>query len=694
MRKSSYKPLNSSELISHFKISKKNRESFETLLEDLRFSGNLFKTKDNRYGVPERMNLVVGKIRISRKGFAFLLPLDKNQEDVYIHATKAGNAMNDDLVAARIEKKPKKGKPEGMVVQILRRSHKKLVGIFEEEGDHGWLIPEDSDICQDIFIPKEERLNAKNGQIVVAEITRYPSHNRNPEGRIEKILGFPNERFIETKVAIEKYELPQEFSASAIQESMKYSYPDKREIMKRKNLRDLLTVTIDGENAKDFDDAISIEKTEKGNYKLWVHIADVAHYVKKDSHLDKDAFLRGTSIYFPDLCIPMLPERLSNDICSLKPNELRLTVSVLMEFSSNGEKINYELFESIISSNERMTYEDVKKILVDSDKKLIQKYSYLLSSFMNMLELCLLLKEKRDNRGSLDFDLPEPRFIIDATGNITNILKSERNIAHQIIEEFMIAANETVASHLFKKHIPSLYRVHEKPDSEKIKEFNEFIKDLGYNLKGIGQIMPKSLQNLLNQVKGTPVEHLISSLLLRSLKHAFYSKDNIGHFGLASKIYTHFTSPIRRYPDLIVHRILKRMLSSNNYSKNEMSELEKKLPVIAAHSSESEKVAEEAEREVLAIKKLEFLYDKKGRTFAGIISGVTSFGIFVEISDLFIEGMIRLSSLNDDYYIFIEEKHCLKGRRTKKTYRLGDKVKVKVIDVDLKRREVNLLFAK
>ena len=694
MRKSSYKPLDLTELISHFKVSKKYRKVFEDLLEDLRLAGDVVKIKDGRFGVPERMNLVVGKVKMNRKGFAFIIPLKEGEEDLYIHANNLSGAMHEDIAIARIEKRPKKRKSEGRVVQILKRSHKRLVGIFEDKKDHGWVLPEGRDLFQDIYIPLDEKSGAKNGQLVLAEITKYPVPNRNPEGRIAKILGFPQDRFIETKVAIEKYEIPQKFSENANRESLNCSHPDKKEIAKRVDLQSLPTVTIDGEKARDFDDAVSIEKTEKGNYKLWVHIADVAHYVREESPLDSDAFLRGTSIYFPDLCIPMLPERLSNDICSLKPNEPRLTLTVLMEFNRDGERIGYELFESVISSNERMTYEDTKKILVDSDKKLIGRYSYLLDSFMNMVELCLLLKEKRDKRGSLDFDLPEPEFIIDATGDITNILKSERNIAHKIIEEFMIAANETVASHLFLNHIPSLYRVHEKPDSEKIKEFNEFIKDLGYDLKGIGKIVPKALQGLIRKVKGTPVEHLISSLLLRSMKHAFYSKDNIGHFGLASKMYTHFTSPIRRYPDLMVHRILKKILNHGRLTKSAESGFEEKLHHIATHSSVRERVAENAEREIIEIKKIEFLYDKKDSIFSGIISGVTAYGIFVEISDLFVDGMVRVSSLKDDYYFFIEEKHCLKGRHNKKVYRLGDRVKVKVTEIDLKRREINLEFAK
>ncbi|OGL40815.1 MAG: ribonuclease R [Candidatus Schekmanbacteria bacterium RIFCSPHIGHO2_02_FULL_38_11] len=694
LKKSGDKPLTSEELISGFKVSSKDREFFELLLEELIFSGETVRIKDGRLGIPEKMNLVVGKLKMNRKGSAFVIPVKEGKDDLFINMNKLGNAMHNDLVVARIETTSPGKKPEGVVVQVLKHFYKKIVGVFEEEGDHGWAIPEQKGFSHDIYIPGNEKHKALNGQVVVAEITKYPSLNRNPEGKIIKVLGSHHDRFIETKIAIEEYDIPQEFSDSAINEAETCSHPDIKYIVSRKNLQDLPTVTIDGENARDFDDAISIEKTENGNYKLWVHIADVAYYVKEESYLDKEAFFRGTSIYFPDYCVPMLPERLSNDICSLRPNESRLTVTAFMEFNPGGERISYELFESVIKSNERMTYENLKRIIIDSDEKLIERYSYLLDKFIIMKELCLLLKEKRWKRGSLDFDLPEPQFIIDATGQITSIIKSERNLAHQIIEEFMIAANETVASHLFLKNIPSLYRVHGKPDAEKITNFNEFIKDLKLDVKPIGKIVPKALQNLLNSVKGTSVEHMISSLLLRSLKHAFYSKDNIGHFGLASKIYTHFTSPIRRYPDLIVHRILKKLLSKSNLPSGVITGLEEKLPAIASHSSTREKVAEDAERKVLEIKKLEFLYEKKGEVFSGVISGVTSFGIFIEISELFIEGMVRLSSLKDDYYKFIEEKHCFKGGRKKNIYRLGDKVKVKVTEVDLKRREVNLVFVK
>jgi len=709
MRESVYRPLTMKELIKNFNISSENRSSFRTLIRGLASDGEIIKIKGNRFGLPEKMNLVTGVVQGHPDGYGFVIPEDGG-EDLFINPRSMREVMHGDKVICRAESAQKGGKKEGRIIRILERGHKTIVGIYEPSGHFGFVIPDDRRISHDIYIPFKYSGKAKKGHAVITEITAYPMKNRNPEGRIIEIIGYPDNPDVEIDIVLRKYDIPSKFPIDVLKEAdaVQKEVTDD-EITGRLDLRDKNIVTIDGEKAKDFDDAVYVERLNNGNYMLGVHIADVSHYVKEGNTLDNEAFKRGTSVYFPDRVIPMLPFQLSNEICSLKPKVDRLTLSALMEFDKYGELIDYRFDETVINSKERMTYTDVAEILneVQSSKlkvssmELKERYSYLLKDFYLMRELCEVLREKRMRRGSIDFDLPEPYIILDLMGKPENIIKAERNIAHKIIEEFMLVANETVAMHFMKQEIPALYRVHDEPDQSKIIELSEFVSNFGYHLKipvfkkGIeSKFHPKRFQELLNSIRGKPEELLISTITLRHMKQARYSPENIGHFGLAFENYTHFTSPIRRYPDLIVHRLLKEIIKKKHIPKKRLDIWEERLPKIAQHSSEKERTADAAENDIVELKRVQFMLEKIGDEYEGIISGVTSFGLFVELKEIFVEGLIHVSSMADDYYALNERDHSLIGRRTKKRFRMGDRVKVKVENVSIEKRQIDFVQVK
>ncbi len=689
MQGKAYRPLLLAELIGVLSVPKKNQAAFTETIEKMLRDGLIVKIRGERYGLPEKMNLVTGVLQGHADGYGFVTSEAEGIPDVFIPRRSMMGAMHNDRVVARIEASGRDGRREGRIIRIIGRFHKKIVGRFERGRNFGFIIPADKKICYDLFIAPKNFHGAKDGDLVVAEITSYPQKARNPEGDIIKILGKATTPGIDTEIIIEEYGLPAGFHPEILSEAE--SIPDEvTEAMLhgRRDLRNLTTVTIDGERAKDFDDAVSIEKSSGGKYTLWVHIADVSHYVPWDSPLDKEAYSRGTSVYLPDRVIPMFPEKLSNQICSLNPRTDRLTLTVEMLFDHNGIRSGYTIYESVINSNERMTYTDVSKILKDNDPEATARYKELLDSFLLMKELCLKVRSKRMNRGSIDFDLPEPEIILDIQSNTIDIVKSERNIAHQIIEEFMIAANETIASHMSGKPIPSIYRVHEPPDEDKISEFNEFISEIGYRHKLIHR-NPRTFQKLLHKLAGKPEEALINQLLLRSMKQARYSVENIGHFGLASQHYTHFTSPIRRYPDLIVHRLVKETIKRRYLGRDKKQQLAAILPDIAIQSSAKERTAMEAEREVVELKKLQYMQNKIGAEYDGVVSGVTSFGFFVELEDILVEGLVRVTSMYDDFYRFDEKGHRLLGDRSRKIYRLGDSVRVRVEKVNMENRKID-----
>ncbi|NLV76147.1 MAG: ribonuclease R [Tissierellia bacterium] len=692
MRKKVYKPMLKEELAIQFGLEGKEIEVFYNILKDMEKEGIIIKTRNERYGLVEKMNLIVGKIEGNEKGFGFLIPDDKTKEDVFIPAEDMNGALHGDRVIVRITSKGLSGKKEeGEVIRILERANDTIVGTFESSNNFGFVIPDDSRIAYDVFISKSNFNGAKTNQKVVVEITRWPEKRRNPEGKIVEILGYVGEKGTDILSIIKQFKLSEDFPAKVLNQASSIEQTvSQEEIEKRVDLRNLNIFTIDGADAKDLDDAVSIEKLSNGNYKLGVHIADVSHYVKEKSPIDKEAYKRGNSVYLVDRVIPMLPKELSNGICSLNPNEDRLTLSVFMEIDKNGSVVDYKIVEGVIRSKARLVYDDVSDFLERDDKEALKNLEGVTEDLKIMEELSHILYEKRQKRGCIDFDFPEARIILDEDGIPIDVVKEDRRIADKMIEEFMLVCNETIAEHFYWADIPFLYRIHEEPDMEKIEEFNKFIHNFGYSIKGIQDIHPKELQLLTKEVKGKKEETLINTLLLRSLKKAKYSSEKDIHFGLAAEYYCHFTAPIRRYPDLQIHRIIKNYINGK-LSSNEQDRLHVLLPKVADHTSTTERTAEEAEREVEDLKKAEYMSTRIGNVYEGIISSLTHFGMYVQLDNT-IEGLVHFSNMIDDYYYFDEDKYYIIGEHTNKVYRLGDTVKIIVINTDLVKRTIDFML--
>jgi len=691
MEEKLYKPMLREELAIQFGITGKDIKEFYKVLDEMEKEGIIIQTKSGRYGLVSKMNLIVGKLEGNEKGFAFLIPDDKEREDVFIPAENTNGAMDGDRVVVRIVNSGMENKrDEGEVVKILERANTTIVGTYEDSKNFGFVIPDNSKIFYDIFIPKENKNGAKTNQKVVVEITRWPEKRRNPEGKIVDILGYIGEKGVDILSIIKDYKLPEEFPKKVKNQAQQIEGTiSEEELKNRVDLRHLNTFTIDGPDAKDFDDAVSIEKNGD-KYRLGVHIADVSHYVKENSPLDKEAFKRGNSIYLIDRVIPMLPEELSNGICSLKPNEDRLTLSVFMEIDKKGNVLNHEIVEGVIRSKARLIYDDVSDLLENGDDSAFKGMDNIVEDLKIMEELCHILYERRDRRGSIDFDFPEARIILDDNGKPLDIIKEDRRIANRIIEEFMLICNETIAEEMYWAQIPFLYRIHEEPDEDKINGLNKFLHNFGYMIKGSQEIHPKELQKITKEVKGKKEETLINTIMLRSLKKARYSSEHDIHFGLAAKYYTHFTSPIRRYPDLQIHRIIKKF-HKGGLTYNEQEKLNSILPKVAEHTSQTERIAEEVEREVDDLKMAEYMLDRIGNVYEGMISSLTSFGIYVQLENT-VEGLVHFENMIDDYYEFDEDNYYVIGKSTKKKYRLGDIVKVKVIDANLIRRTIDFML--
>ncbi|WP_168118881.1 ribonuclease R [Paenibacillus sp. HB172176] len=694
MRETAYRPMTYQELEQHFGIEGAAEfKAFLQLLNKLEDEGKVLRTRTERYGVPERMNLLRGKVQAHAKGFAFLLPDEKDHGDVYLHANDLKSAMNGDTVLVRITSKSESGgRIEGEVVRVVQRAITQIVGVFEDHEAYGFVIPDDKRINRDIFIPRDGFQGAVTGQKVVVRIVSYPEGRSAAEGEILEILGHKNDPGVDILSIIRKHQLPEGFPEDVMAEAE--AAPNvitEAEIREqgRRDLREEVIVTIDGEDAKDLDDAVHVKRLDNGNFVLGVHIADVGYYVTENSALDQEAFRRGCSVYLVDRVIPMLPHRLSNGICSLNPQVDRLTLSCEMEFDAKTlKRVKHDIFTSVIRTKERMTYTNVRRILNANEEEpetaLKERYSELLGMFGLMEQLAMRLRAKRMKRGAIDFDFVESKVVVDDSGKAVDIVKRERSVAEQIIEEFMLVANETVAEHFHWLRVPFLYRIHEDPNQEKLLAFMQFASNFGYVVKGNGNsVHPRALQTLLEEIQGTKEATVISTMMLRSMKQAKYDAESLGHFGLAAEFYSHFTSPIRRYPDLVIHRIIREVIEGGGMlSEARLEALTARMPDIAQHSSERERVAVDAERDTEKLKKCEFMLDKVGEEFDGIISSVTSFGMFIELDNT-VEGLIRLSDLNDDYYHFHELHMVLIGERTSKVYRIGDEVKIRVARVDM-----------
>jgi ribonuclease R len=672
------------------------KRELKNMLDDMAEEGELVRLKGNSYSLPGKMKTIRGRISVHRDGYGFVTP-DGGGEDIFIPSKFLKGALHGDLVEASSSPSRMGGsKLDGRVLAVIERATSRIVGRYEETRRGAIVIPDDQRLNLVVSIPAKGRGLAEDGHQVVAELTSYPVGGRPAEGRIAEVLGWPDDPEVEVQAVIRRFDLPHIFGPDVLAETERITDTVSHDDLKgRTDLRTMPTVTIDGETARDFDDAVSLRR-EGDNFRLWVSIADVSHYVCKDSPLDREAYLRGTSVYFPDRCIPMLPERLSNGICSLNPHVDRLTMTAEMLFDRSGTMLESYFYSSVIQSAARLTYTIVKQIVVDDDRELADKYRPVSPMLLEMKELALILMAMRKQRGSIDFDLPEPEIIIGLTGQTEGIIRAERNLAHQVIEEFMLAANEAVAHFITARDIPFLYRVHENPDPAKLQTFQEFVYGFGYEFKLVEEkVKPSELQRLLAQADGRPEERMINYALLRCMKQARYAADNVEHFGLASACYCHFTSPIRRYPDLVVHRILKAALALPAKGENEDKRASRQLAIaterlgeVAEHTSKRERVAMEAERDVVEMKKLQFMQQHVGDQFDGYITGVTGFGFFVELEELFVEGLVHISTLSDDTYTHAEKQHSLIGRRTGTVYRIGDAARITVVSVSPGTRRI------
>lgn len=687
---SAYSPLKKEELAVIFDIHPAEMPMFYNFLDELEEDGYIGRTKKGKIMSLNQMGLFVGKFVSHRKGFGFVESDEEYTQDLFIPADNVNTAMHNDRVIAEIVTPATDDRrAEGKIIKVVKREVTEVVGLFQPSKNFGFVVPDNKKFNQDIYIPKKFFSGAKENDKVVVEITVWPSEDRKPEGKIIEVLGQKGERGVEIDSIVKAHGLPEEFPKKVLDEAEFVAVPiPEEEIQRRFDIRDLKTFTIDGEDAKDLDDAVSIEKLSNGNFKLGVHIADVTHYVREKSKLDKEALKRATSVYLVDKVIPMLPKTLSNGMCSLNPFEDKLTLSIFMEINDKGEVVKHDIYESVINSKARMTYTEVSDILEKDDPLLKKTFSHMVDEFKMSEELARILMKRRERRGSIDFDFPEAKIILNKDGEVVDIKHYERRISNRIIEEFMLISNETIAEHYFWLGLPFVYRVHETPSAEKMEQLSKFVATFGYTIKGdLEDVHPKALQAIVENIKGKREEEAISTILLRSLKQARYEPTCLGHFGLAAKYYCHFTSPIRRYPDLQIHRIIKEQLN-NKINQKRQDQLSNIVEYASTQSSERERAAELAERDVHDYYKACYMADKVGQEFEGTISSVTNFGMFVELDNT-IEGLVRLANMADDYYIYDDMTYTIIGERTKKTFRIGDPVRIRVDRVNVDFREID-----
>ena len=692
MKTETYCPLNSEAILEKMEIKGDRLKEFWQDFKELEDEGAIVKTRTMTYGVPSKMGLVVGTLSLTDKGFGFVISDDKSvEEDLFIPPSMIATAMNGDKVMARVSSRSTGKRPDGEIIRILKRVNEKVVGTFIQNGDFGFVVPDNKKIGMDIYVPRRYFNKVKNKQKVVCQITVWPTSTRKAEGKIVEILGNVGDVGLEILSIIKQNNLAMEFPAEVMQAAEKISQEIKESDLKgRRDLRNLPLITVDGEDAKDLDDAIYVKKQGE-NYLLGVYIADVSYYVRENQILDLEARMRGTSVYLVDRVLPMLPRRLSNGICSLNEGVDRLAMACEMLIDAKGLVKSYDIFEAVIKVKHRMTYTAVRKILVDGEEELKEQYKDIVPMLDDMKKLCHILKEKRRSRGSLDFELPEQKVILDEKGKPIEIVPRIRSIAEFIVEEFMLSANETVAKHMSEQKWPFVYRVHDLPDMEKLGNLARLLNTFNVQLQLGDEPDSKKLQAALNQMKDEPEEKLVNTIALRSMKQAVYQTENLGHFGLGANYYTHFTSPIRRYPDLIVHRLLRKWMKKPVLSSAETDNLEANLKDICENSSKRERAAAEAERQTVDLKMAEYMVDHIGEDFVGTISSVTSFGFFVELENG-VEGLVHISSLVDDYYLYEEDKYALIGENTKQVFRMGDKVKIEVLKVNIEERNIDFIL--
>lgn len=688
-----YVPMKEKELAVMLQVKKEDRAELNRLLNELLAEGELSITKKGKFIKAKKSDKELTGTFISHpKGFGFV-EIEGRDEDLYIPEDCVNGAFHKDTVRVSLLSGQRGRRQEAQIIEIISRGITRVVGIFDKSNkNYGFVIPDNAKITNDIFVPSERSKGAVSGHKVVCEITDYGKDNRKPEGKIVEILGHINDPGVDIMSIVKGYELPTEFPEKVMRQAENVSNEvSEADILGRRDLRNVQMVTIDGEDAKDLDDAVSLT-VEDGIYKLGVHIADVTNYVQENSALDWEAKKRGTSVYLVDRVIPMLPHKLSNGICSLNAGTDRLALSCLMTIDSKGEVVSHEIVESVINVDRRMSYTSVKKILEDKDEEQIKEYAPLVPMFEQMQALAAILREKRRKRGSIDFDFPETKIVLDSQGRPIEIKPYERNTATKIIEDFMLMANETVAQHFYWLELPFIYRTHDNPDPEKIAKLATFVRNFGYSIKSRQEeLHPKELQKLLAKIEDTPEEALISRLALRSMKQAKYTIDCTGHFGLACQYYCHFTSPIRRYPDLQIHRIIKEQLRGR-MNENRIQHYNEILPEVAKNSSEMERRADEAERETDKLKKAEYMEEHIGEIYEGVISSITNWGIYVELPNT-IEGMIHVSTLPGDYFYYDEAAYEMAGQSTDKRYKLGEKLTVQVNDVDKIARTIDFIIA-
>lgn len=687
MRRESYRPLSYNDLREALQLTAEEEVRFSEVMGKLEKEGEIVRTRRDKYGLPEMMNICRGVIKLSQRGYGILVPDQADLPEIFVYGRNLNGAMHQDRVLVRIhERVNDEQRPEGEVIRAITRANQELVGTFER-GKHAMqVIPDDPRQIYPVNVRPSSKLKLKNGDKVLVKINSWPDKNKYPEGVVTEVFGRRGQPGVDIQIVIKKHGLREHFPGAVVEEARAVAQPvSPEEIAKRRDLRSLRMVTIDGEDAKDLDDAVSVERIDDG-YRLGVHIADVSHYVREDGKLDKEAFARGTSVYLIDKVLPMLPAELSNGICSLTAGQDRLAITCMMDIDNKGKVMRHDIFKSVIHVNERMTYTAVNQIITDDDPESKTRYRDLVDDFRLMKELADIIRRERDSRGALDFDFPESKIIVDGNSFPIEIKPFVRGAGEMLIEDFMIKANETVAEYMFWQEMPLLYRVHEKPEGESLQKLNKVLAVFGYTIQE-NKAEPFVFQKILNDIKGSPQENVISLLVLRSMKHARYVPRELGHFGLASKYYCHFTSPIRRYPDLIVHRVLSLVLEGKMNGKKR-GQLESRMGKYGEQASLQENKAEEAERDLKDLKKAQYMQQFIGEAFEARISSVQSFGFFVELPNT-VEGLVHISTIADDYYFFNDRSYTLTGTHNGKVFAIGDQVKVQLVSVDVDSAKID-----